>query len=123
MFPIPRWGTRGCSSEAGGKRRSPSTKSRIGRGRSRTKFFAGCRNDFRGFTNKIMERALNMILPVFALFGDRVMRTMRALGIWCLFVSDILVWTFKPPFRVKQFFLQFEFVGVKSGWIIALTAF
>ena len=70
-----------------------------------------------------MERALNMILPGFAPFGDRVMRTMRALGIWCLFVSDILVWTFKPPFRVKQFFLQFEFVGVKSGWIIALTAF
>lgn len=48
---------------------------------------------------------------------------MRELGRWCAFVWQIIEWTVRPPFRTDQFLKQMEFVGVKSTWIISLTAF
>ena len=69
-----------------------------------------------------MDHILEIISPPFTLIGQRIFFLMRALGKWCEFVWQSLAWTFRPPFRTDQVIRQMEFVGVKSIWIIALTA-
>ena len=46
----------------------------------------------------------------------------EGLGNWCRFVWASFVWGIRRPFRWKLFFQQFEFIGVSSVPIIALTA-
>ena len=70
-----------------------------------------------------MERVINIISPVLTPLGIFVIEKTKALGRWCCFVGETLAWTFRPPFRSVQLFQQMEFVGVKSTWIIVLTAF
>ncbi len=70
-----------------------------------------------------MEAVLNIVTPWVTFLGHKVTAVMRELGRWCSFVWQILEWTFRPPLRGDQFFKQMEFVGVKSTWIISLTAF
>lgn len=69
-----------------------------------------------------MERVLNLISPVFTPIGAFVIEKTRSLGRWAVFVSEVIVWTFRPPFRSAQFVRQMEFIGVRSTGIIALTA-
>ncbi|MFA4875395.1 MAG: ABC transporter permease [bacterium] len=70
-----------------------------------------------------MERVLAIVSPVLTPLGRRIMFIAGELGRWCSFVWQALAWMFRPPFRFDQFAKQMEFVGVKSTWIIALTAF
>jgi len=48
---------------------------------------------------------------------------MSMLGKWCVFTKNILHWSIQKPFRFDQLFKQFEFVGVRSTWIVILTSF
>ncbi|MBN1282782.1 MAG: ABC transporter permease [Proteobacteria bacterium] len=50
------------------------------------------------------------------------MLAVREFGRWCEFVWQTLCWAARPPFRLDQFARQMEFVGVKSLWIVSLTA-
>ena len=43
------------------------------------------------------------------------------LGRWFLFVTQTIVWSFRPPFRWRHSFKQLEFIGVQSIPIIMLT--
>ncbi|MDO8493915.1 MAG: ABC transporter permease [Deltaproteobacteria bacterium] len=47
---------------------------------------------------------------------------LRGLGDWCQFVLATVIWTFRPPYRIKNFFQQMEFIGVQSLPIILLTS-
>lgn len=69
-----------------------------------------------------MERILNIVSQPLTLVGDRVLFVVRLLGGWCSFVGQTLAWCVRPPFRFDQLVRQMEFVGVKSTWIISLTA-
>lgn len=70
-----------------------------------------------------MERVLSIISPVLTPLGRRLIFFAGELGRWCAFVWQSLLWMFRKPYRFDQFARQMEFVGVKSTWIIALTAF
>ncbi len=70
-----------------------------------------------------MERVLAIVSPVFTPLGRSLIAASGELGRWCEFVWQAILWTFRPPYRFDQFSKQMEFVGVKSTWIIALTAF
>ncbi|OGQ05419.1 MAG: hypothetical protein A2W61_07610 [Deltaproteobacteria bacterium RIFCSPLOWO2_01_44_7] len=52
---------------------------------------------------------------------DIAQKILIGLGKWCRFVWATLQWTFRPPFRPKNFFKQMEFIGVQSIPIILLT--
>jgi phospholipid/cholesterol/gamma-HCH transport system permease protein len=69
-----------------------------------------------------MEAVLEFITPWVAYVGNRLTALARELGRWCSFVWQSLEWTVRPPFRLDQLVKQIEFVGVKSTWIISLTA-
>lgn len=70
-----------------------------------------------------MERVIKIISPIITPFGSGLIGATKSLGRWTCFVWETLVWTFRPPFRLEQLFVQMEFVGVKSTGIIVLTAF
>lgn len=70
-----------------------------------------------------MEQVLNILSPVLTPIGAFIIEKTKALGRWSVFVGETLAWTFRPPFRSAQLFKQMEFVGVRSTWIIVLTAF
>jgi phospholipid/cholesterol/gamma-HCH transport system permease protein len=69
-----------------------------------------------------MEWVLNIVAPVFTPLGRRVIAIVGELGRWCSFMGQSLVWMVRPPYREDQVVKQMEFVGVKSMWIIMLTA-
>lgn len=54
-------------------------------------------------------------------FGHSVLNTIAGLGHFTSFLSRVLYWTFKPPFRMKLLFEQLYFIGNKSFFIVALT--
>jgi phospholipid/cholesterol/gamma-HCH transport system permease protein len=70
-----------------------------------------------------MEIVLNIVSPWVSYLGSRITAVLRELGKWCAFVWQALEWTVRPPIRMDLFVKQMEFVGVKSTWIISLTAF
>lgn len=53
---------------------------------------------------------------------DFLLVNLKGLGRWCRFVYAMWVWSFRPPFRIKNFFKQMEFIGVQSIPIILLTS-
>lgn len=59
----------------------------------------------------------------FEFFLTKLVRTIRDVGVWCLFTLDCMQWTFRPPFRGQQLIKHMEFIGVKSMGIIMLTGF
>ncbi len=70
-----------------------------------------------------MEAVIEIITPWVTYLGVRLTALMRELGRWCSFVWSSIEWMLRPPLRLDQFVRQMEFVGVKSTWIISLTAF
>ncbi len=58
---------------------------------------------------------LRQIIPFF-------WETLEGLGAWCRFVWASMAWGIRPPFRWKLLFQQFEFIGISSVPIIALTS-
>src|SRR3989338_5666404 len=70
-----------------------------------------------------MNRVALSITSIAGNVGARLLSSLHTLGAWCHFVKLTFVWFLRPPFRMRQFFRQMEFVGVKSTGIIALTSF
>lgn len=54
-------------------------------------------------------------------FWNILIETLIALGNWCRFALASITWTFRPPYRYKNFFYQMQFIGVQSLPIILLT--
>jgi len=71
---------------------------------------------------QVLNQAIDIASPLLAPLGRCVLVMINALGIWCRFVWEAMLWVFRPPCRFDQYLRQMEFVGVKSIWIIALTA-
>lgn len=69
-----------------------------------------------------LQVVLNIASPIVAVMGRQILLTVNALGDWCRFVWDAIVWMFRPPLRFDQFIRQMEFVGVKSIGIVMLTS-
>ena len=69
-----------------------------------------------------MNRALEISSNAIDLLGQRLVNVAGGLGRWCTFVGHSLYWSVLPPYRFDQLFRQMESVGVRSTWIIALTA-
>src|SRR3989338_2904806 len=44
-----------------------------------------------------------------------------ALGNWCRFAWAAITWSFRPPYRYRDWFYQMQFIGVHSLPIILLT--
>ncbi len=68
-----------------------------------------------------MSVLVTFIEPVFDGAGRMVLGIFRGMGEWSLFVWEAIKWFARPPVRIRLFFQQMEFVGVKSTPIIMLT--
>lgn len=55
------------------------------------------------------------------ILGDFVIRIIEELGQMLIIFTNALVWTVRPPFRVRAVFKQMEFVGVNSLFVVILT--
>jgi phospholipid/cholesterol/gamma-HCH transport system permease protein len=64
-----------------------------------------------------------MILSIAEKLGSRAIRATRSLGKMGLFLSASLTRAAVPPFRAHNILKQVHFVGVKSIFVIVLTAF
>ena len=53
--------------------------------------------------------------------GRVVIGYVEGVGRWFILLFETVLWTFRPPFRVRNFFQAMEFVGVGSLFIVALT--
>jgi len=61
-------------------------------------------------------------MPELSRLGGFLIGIAGSLGRWCDFAGKTVRWMVRPPYRWDQFFLQMEFVGVKSTGIIVLTS-
>lgn len=62
-----------------------------------------------------------MISRFFFAIGSKTLAFLSELGGILLILFQSMVWTFIPPFRLRNLFKQMEFIGVKSLFIVALT--
>lgn len=53
--------------------------------------------------------------------GQSIIDTTESLGRATMMLTETLVWTFRPPFRLRLLFQAMEFVGVGSLFIVLLT--
>jgi phospholipid/cholesterol/gamma-HCH transport system permease protein len=53
--------------------------------------------------------------------GQSIIDTTESLGRGAMMLTETLVWTFRPPFRLRLLFQAMEFVGVGSLFIVLLT--
>lgn len=53
--------------------------------------------------------------------GQSIIDTTESLGRAAMMLTETLVWTFRPPFRLRLLFQAMEFVGVGSLFIVLLT--
>jgi phospholipid/cholesterol/gamma-HCH transport system permease protein len=67
-------------------------------------------------------RAMDLASSLAATLGRAILSAASALGRFCAFVYEAILWTARKPLRLDQYLRQMEFVGVKSTWIIALTS-
>lgn len=68
-----------------------------------------------------MQKVLILLQPLADPLGRVLIRTVHALGDWCLFMGEVFRWLPQRPFRWTNILRQMEFVGVKSTAIILLT--
>ncbi len=68
-----------------------------------------------------MGRVLIGIEMVFAHVGALAIGACRGLGDWILFVMESCRWLVQRPVRLRLYFQQMEFIGVRSTPIIMLT--
>jgi phospholipid/cholesterol/gamma-HCH transport system permease protein len=62
-----------------------------------------------------------MITRIFFIMGSKSLTFLAELGGILLMFFQSLVWTFIPPFRLRNLVKQMEFIGVKSLFIVVLT--
>jgi phospholipid/cholesterol/gamma-HCH transport system permease protein len=53
--------------------------------------------------------------------GRAVLAGVEEMGKIILLFVSVLVWMFRPPFKLRNIFKQMEFVGVKSIFVVVLT--
>lgn len=58
---------------------------------------------------------------IFFIVGAQVLSFLSELGEILLMLGRSMVWTFIPPFRLRNLIKQMEFIGVKSLFIVVLT--
>ncbi|MBA4393895.1 MAG: ABC transporter permease [Desulfobacca sp.] len=58
---------------------------------------------------------------LFFVIGTKVLALMSEMGRILLMLFRSMVWTFAPPFRIRNLIKQMEFIGVKSLFIVVLT--
>ena len=56
-------------------------------------------------------------------FGEYFYRIFEEIGKFNIFLLSVLKNIFLPPYRIDQWFLQSEFIGVKSWAIVSFTGF
>jgi phospholipid/cholesterol/gamma-HCH transport system permease protein len=62
-----------------------------------------------------------MITRLFFIIGSKSLAFLTELGGILLLFFQSIVWTFIPPFRLRNLIKQMEFIGVKSFFIVVLT--
>jgi phospholipid/cholesterol/gamma-HCH transport system permease protein len=62
-----------------------------------------------------------MITRFFFIIGNKSLAFLSELGAILLIFFQSMIWTFLPPFRLRNLFKQMEFIGVKSLFIVVLT--
>lgn len=55
--------------------------------------------------------------------GNSVTSTIEGLGDMAILFGQMLSWSIRPPYRIRQFFSAMEFVGFGSLFIVLLTGF
>ena len=60
---------------------------------------------------------MNIIVKI----GSRVLQEVEGVGRAISVFASTAYWFFRPPYRIRDTFLQMEFVGIKSFLVIALT--
>lgn len=59
---------------------------------------------------------------LFSSIGKSVISLVREMGQIMLLFLEALSWLFRPPFRIRHFFRQMEFIGVNSLFVVMLTS-
>lgn len=54
--------------------------------------------------------------------GEGAIRLVREMGRMFIFLSSAASWSVRPPFKIAHIIKQIEFIGVKSTFVIILTA-
>ena len=62
------------------------------------------------------------MFKIFERLGVQTFKTVAKLGEFFLFTRSVIFWSHQKPFRPKLILQQMEFIGVRSFWVIALTA-
>ncbi|MCA1742559.1 MAG: ABC transporter permease [Desulfovibrionales bacterium] len=58
----------------------------------------------------------------FKYIGTITISMLREMGQMMMLFLEALSWLFRPPFRVRLFFKQMEFIGVNSLFVVMLTS-
>ncbi|MBW1917173.1 MAG: ABC transporter permease [Deltaproteobacteria bacterium] len=62
-----------------------------------------------------------MFSKMLAYLGRVFLSLLRELGELALLLVDCLCWLPRPPYRIRNFFKQLDFIGVRSLFIVTLT--
>lgn len=66
---------------------------------------------------------MKFMLVVPHMLGDLLIKLFAGFGRFLIFLKEVFLWFFKPPFRLTLLIKQLEFVGNKSSLIILISAF
>jgi phospholipid/cholesterol/gamma-HCH transport system permease protein len=69
-----------------------------------------------------MAKESGMVLSIAEALGSRAIRAARSLGKMGMFLGTSLARAAVPPYRVRNILKQVHFIGVKSVFVIVLTA-
>lgn len=58
----------------------------------------------------------------FRYIGEKTISMLREMGQMIMLFFETFSWLFRPPFRVRLFFKQMEFIGVNSLFVVMLTS-
>lgn len=70
--------------------------------------------------------ALASVVRAWDNIWERLLRTplawLEEIGSYVSLTIKTVAWIFRPPLRLSQYFLQMEFIGVRSSFIVVVTA-
>ena len=61
------------------------------------------------------------MLRIFDMVGGLVIRSVEEMGQVLIILASAVLWTFRPPLRIRAIFRQMEVVGVNSLFVVILT--
>lgn len=62
------------------------------------------------------------MISIFRATGKETIALVRETGLIMMLFLEALFWMFRPPFRIRHFFRQMEFIGVNSLFVVMLTS-